>query len=135
MHINANISVRRNTTQYYLGSIPNLLCLQLLVSPVPSVKTQSHTICHVTQCHLATRAMELISTPCQCVFGQGIASPQSHQNVWCKKSGNECQFESVGTTNVRIIPPQILYCHENSQQGHVETERNICYCRLAGLYI
>ncbi|CAI8035273.1 hypothetical protein GBAR_LOCUS19811 [Geodia barretti] len=56
--------------------------LQLLVAPVPSGETPSHSICHVTQCHLATRAMELISKPCQCVFSEGIASPQSHQNVW-----------------------------------------------------
>ena len=79
-----DITIKLEQSSFYCLEIYLSVSMRkhLLVASVSSAETQSHTICHVTQCHLATRTMELISKPCQCVFGQGIASPHSHQNVW-----------------------------------------------------
>ena len=113
IHCLTSVCLGANTMYGWKLLLIALLVLHLLVAPV---ETQSHTICHVTQCHLATtRAMELISTPCQCVFGQGIASPQSHQNLGCKKSGNKYQLKCV-CFSIRTMPPQVVYANENSKQ-------------------
>ena len=112
-------------TMGFVGTMSFLSCLHLFITQCyhiaiatpgiyPLYNLERHSLTPFVMSLNATLQPGLISKPCQCVFGQGITSPQSHQNVWCKKSGNECQFKWVGS-NIRTIPPQVTYTHENSK--------------------